>query len=302
MKKLMIMVMLVAITCTIAAGDVDENAGKYGFQSLKISPSAAIGALGGTGGFNAFDAAAFIINPTAVVQNKTRAVSAGQNTWVFDEVVNTVAFARVTGKQGFAIGLRWLDYEAIDKYAENGDYLGDFSPMDANIIFNYAYRLSPDFIFGMNSHIIFEELDTASSIGYAFDGGLTWLSPLKGLDFALRAKHLGKAGKMDNESPKLPASYEFNIHKMTEFNVFTMDNVINMQKYPDDDSAKIKIGTQFGWKNKLFVRGGYRTNDDTHDMSMGVGAVYRHFAFDFAYLPSDVKYADASMINIGYTF
>ncbi|TFG94392.1 MAG: hypothetical protein E4H13_14940 [Calditrichales bacterium] len=52
---------------------------------------------------------------------------------------------------------------------------------------------------------------------------------------------------------------------------------------PRDYDQQYNIGVEYGFKNILFLRGGYKLNYDEESFSLGFGLMYKNYRIDYAF-------------------
>ncbi len=301
MKKILLITIIVTLSLTLW-GKVDSNAGEYGFQMLKISSSPIEGALGGTGIFNPNNAFSYLGNASSTSVNNSQLLECGKNMWLFGTNFTNISYINSIGKNGFGVGVRYLDYGKIDSYDETNVQVGVIQPLDLDIIVNYSRRLSANHFVGVNSHILYEELDSSSDLGTAFDLGYTYLPPISGMTVNLALKYFGKTGKMDQEEIKLPVTEQAGISQKFDFKDFSIISELNLLKHKDDDNLKANIGFDFGFRQMLHLRCGYKVNYDLETFSLGMGIKVKKIMINYAYLPIQENLDDVNMISLTYKF
>ncbi|MCD4830047.1 MAG: PorV/PorQ family protein [Candidatus Cloacimonetes bacterium] len=269
----------------LAALKVDGDAGAYGFQMLKIPASAAIAACGGTGAASGSDALGFFEHPATPLRTRTSAISFSSTYWMFDTKLNTVAYTRHSGSRSFGLGMRYLDYGKFDTVDDVSQIIGEFHPMDLDAVLNFSYRITPSHFAGVNVHLLYEKIHTASSWGACADIGWVWLTPLEGLRTGLTAKYLGGTSAMDSESIDLPYTLEALVAKDVILGGVDFTAEGRAIKHPDDDNAKAALGLNARLLGTLDLRFGYKFNYDVESFSAGFGVAWKRLRVDYAYLP-----------------
>ena len=279
-----------------------ETSGECGFQTLKISSGADHAAQGGCGAFHTNDAFGFLSNPAAALFNKSKVVTISQNYWIFDTTINCGAFSNSNGKSSFAFAYRYLDYGKLENRDDTGVVIGKFHPMDMIISLNIGHRITPDHYAGINVNALYEKIDTASSFGYTFDLGYTYITPIKNLKFSAALKHLGKTSEMEDEAIDLPLTGELSIIDKFEFAAINLFTELKAIKNIDDDEMKAACGIKTELNNKFNLKLGYKFNYDTENISAGFGINIKKVTVDYAYVPFKYEIDDVHMIEISYKF
>lgn len=279
-----------------------ETSGEFGFQMLKISSGAEGTALAGTGAFSSGEAYAFILNPTAGLFAKQRVISIAQNYWIFDTKLNSAGYVNTNGKTSFGVAYRNMDYGKIENRTDTGELIGEFHPMDIVLSLNFGYRITPTQYTGINVNALYEKIDTASSYGYTFDLGYTYLTMIKDLNLSVAIKNLGQASAMEDETIDLPISFELGAIHEFYINSIGLFSEIKMIKHIDDDALRAVLGTKVKLNKIIDFKIGYKLNFDAESFSAGFGINLKKISIDYAYVPFEYNIDDVHVIGLSYKF
>ncbi len=279
-----------------------ETSGEYGFQLLKIASGPEGASQAGTGAFYSGEAYAFMLNPTAGLFAEHRAISIAQNYWIFDTKLNSAGYINTNGKKSFGVAYRYLDYGTLINTTDNGTIIGEFHPMDLIFSLNFGYRITPNQYAGINTNALYEKIDTASSYGYTFDLGYTYLSFIKGQKFSASIKNIGQTSAMENETIDLPISFELGVIQKFDINIIKLFSELKMIKHIDDDELRAVLGTKVRLNNILDFKLGYKLNFDSESFSAGFGINLKKISIDYAYVPFEYHINDVHVIGLTYKF
>lgn len=274
----------------------------YGWKMLTIPLAPSIAAMAGTGAQISDEGSAFVEHPTAGLIGDVRSLSITQNMWVFDTQKNSIAINTATGHRSFGFALRALDYGKIEARDITGEIIGEFHPLDLNLIANYAQRVSPNYYAGINMMLLYQKIQTKSSTGLAVDLGLSYLPPLRGVTLNAAVKHVGQTTKVWQSKIKLPTTPELGINFHIPADFAEIHTEVKILKYPDDDKVQMRFGTNFNINRMLDIRGGYHLNHDTQSFTAGLGLNLRRIDFNYAYLPFSNDISDAHSFGLTYKF
>jgi hypothetical protein len=281
---------------------VDSNAGEYGFQMLKIAASPQTAATGGTSALGGDDAFGFLVNPVAGAFTDTRSISITSQAWLFDTHLTNVGVSTSKGRHSFGVVFRNLDYGEFESRDYKGDVIGEYHPIDLNLIANYAVRFMPDAFFGVNLGGIYEKINTASAVGFTSDIGTAWKTPVDGMTLSGSLKYLGKTSKMNKESIDLPTTGEIGVNYRTKLSEFKLSGDFKAGWSVDDDSPKEAIGLSASYHDVFSLRAGYKFNYDLENFSSGFGLRWKKMSVDYAYLPVQNDLNDVHYIGITYHY
>jgi len=297
--KFVLLITFIVIVCSLPAQH--DNALKYGFQILEINSSPSMSGMGDTGALATDDGLGFMNHPAAGLFNKNKIVTVSQNFWLSDIDVISGGYSFNKRKYHWGFGFQQLSYGKMDERTENGEVIGQFHPIDFIGTLNYAYRLGATHYFGMNAKMLYEKIHTASSFGISTDFGYVWATPLKDLKLYTAVKNLGTTSKMDEEKIDLPINYELGILQelYTRHYDFAFDAKVH--KSLDTDVAA-NFGFQVKTFETLYLRTGYKVNNDTNDLTFGIGIDYDSFNVDYAYLQMTNGFDNVHKISLSYKF
>lgn len=280
-----------------------QRAGISTAQFLKIGVGGRGSAMGDAFVAVANDASALYWNPAGMVQFPDNQVMFSHNNWVVDishDFLGGVYHLDEANAFGLALtSLSMQDMKVTTEFAPfgTGEYFG-FS--DIAIAFSYARRMTDKFSIGASVRYIEETLDKLKMRGVMIDLGTYYWTGLGSSRFAVTVSNFGNQLAPDGEvvlignrtisewqsfSPPTIfrigfalEPYEDEEHKVT--------SSIQLN-HPNDNSENISLGTEYTWKNMLFLRGGYKVNVDEQDFSFGAGVKVpisiAEFTFDYAY-------------------
>jgi len=289
------------VLITLSADPININS-EYGWKMLTIPLSPSISAMGGTGAAISEEGGSFIEHPTAGLVGNINSISVSQGLWIFDTQINSIAINTSSGKSSFGFALRALDYGKIDARDITGEIIGEFHPLDLNLIGNFAYRITPDYYAGVNLMLLYQKIQSKSSTGIALDFGLTYLSPIRGLSFNTALKHLGMTTRVDQSRIKLPVTPELGVCYLLPFDPAEINTEIKILKHPDDDNIKVRVGADININRILSLRSGYQFNHDTQSFTAGIGLRIKKIGFNYAYLPFNNDISDAHSFGLTYNF
>ncbi len=301
MKRITLLIALTVLVSYVIAHPVEIEA-NYGWKMLTIPSVPSVAGMAGTGSFVSCDAASFIQQPTAGLVGNINSVSGSQQNWIFGTKLNTLAINKSSYVNSFGFALKVLDYGDMKARDITGEIIGEFHPLDLNLVFNYAQRITPNIYTGINLLLLYQKIESHSSTGIAFDYGLTYFTPKQGLDFHFALKHFGVTTKVNHERIKLPYTPEISLSYDFPNHIHDLYIETVLLKHPDDSNLKARIGSRINLNQMLSIRFGYLVNYDKQDITAGLGLEWRRMSFDYAYLPFKDDIDDAHSFGISYRF
>jgi hypothetical protein len=300
-KKIVFTLLFLVILLSLRGEPIDINS-LYGWKMLTIPLSPSVSAMAGTGVMTSKEAGTFIETPTAGLLGEINSISITQNLWIFDTQMNSIAINTSSGVSSFGFALRSLDYGKLDARDITGEVIGEFHPLDLNLIVNYARRVTPNYYAGINLMFLYQKIQTKSSTGIAADLGVSYLPPVKGLTLNAAIKHIGTTTKVDRERIKVPVTPELSFSYDLPFEPAEIGTEAKILKHPDDKNVRVRLGTNIRIYRVFNLRAGYHLNHDTQSYTAGIGLQLNKLDVNYAYLPFDDEISDAHCFGITYKF
>ncbi|MCK4357807.1 MAG: PorV/PorQ family protein [Candidatus Cloacimonetes bacterium] len=300
MKKLTLFIFFLLISSSICYSQ--SNLQENGFLILNVGNSASMTGKGEAVSATSGDATIFWYNPAAVQISQYSNFCFCHNSYLFDNKIENASLIVKRGNKSYGLGIVYLNYGKLDKTDGVGNIIGEYHPIDIVIAGNYAMRISPYFSFGSNLKIVYEKIDTESSLGFGTDLGVIYDSFIKGLNLAFVLQNIGLSTKMDNERIEFPLSYkigtcqELNISKQSKLSISS-----DLIKYENED-IKLNLGFEYAFGEAIYTRLGYKVNYDEEDFSTGLGIKINHYKFDYSFTPFQSDLGNVHRLSISYDF
>lgn len=250
-------------------------------------------------------------NPAGLAVADGQQLAVSDVEWFADIRTNFLGYSRPVGRIGtLGLGLTALtmgEEEITDLTHPQGTgyYWGANS---FALSLSYARQLTTEFAFGIAGKLLTERIWDVSSTGFAVDfGALLYPEVAKGLRLGLAITNFGpdmqfKGGQLDEEVfrqdwPSLTGPVEVGLSSMPYALPLTIRLGIAYElvndpsnwlvtalelSHPKDGPEKVHIGSEYGYKNTLFLRAGYRYDrymhphreSNTEGVSLGAGIKY----------------------------
>jgi hypothetical protein len=203
------------------------------------------------------------------------------------------------------------DMEVTTEYypTGTGEY---FRYYDAFVGISYALKMTERFSFGTTFKVVEEHLAGLEMTNWMIDIGTFYWTGFRSLRFAAAVVNFGPDLRPDGTFLKRTREGNFSetgyeaFSPPTTFRVGTAMEVVSTEKYmlttsfqinhPVDNAENAVIGLDFGYIDRLFLRGGYRINYDEERFTYGAGFI---LPVSSAELTLDYSYKD--FINLGAT-
>lgn len=285
MKKIL-KTLLILLLVTINANSQDK-VGTVSAPFLSLASSARGTAMGGAFVAIANDENALIYNPGGLAQISRNTVSfSNANYFVGSSYQDFSAIIKSGNADVFAIRAFVLNYGEMEVTTiQNPDGTGElFTPLDLSIGLTYSRFLTTNFSFGATAKYVSQQIWNSKATGFAVDLGVLYRSDFKNLRIGMSITNFGTdmtmtgdnlkqaydiAPENNGNNDRLPVYLATNAWAMPlNFRVgLAMDvlktnlNTVTMAvdaKHPSDNSESIDIGLEYGFKNLVFLRAGYR--------------------------------------------
>jgi hypothetical protein len=286
-----------------ALNAIDKNAGKYGFQFLKIPSSPAIAAMGNTGEILHNSPLNIMHHPAAFDWQRGKSVTFSQTSWLVDTNIYNIAYRNIMFDKGFGLGIKYVDHGSFERRTDNGTLIGEYFPLDIKFTANYTQKLTPDIHAGINLSLLYEKIDTSSALGFTTDLGLVYLTPIRNTSVDIALQNIGTSTKMDLEKIELPFICEFGtttgIDVNNDISAFFAGKLVYMS---DHDNLLPAIGLNLKLYDMFFVRAGYKFNYNDEDFSAGFGINYRNFTIDYSFVHINNDLNSVHLFGLGLNF
>ena len=302
-----------------------------GYQFLKIGLSARAEAMGGAFTLVGNDANSVFYNPAGLSHmQSTVEVNFNSVQWIADINYNAFSAAYNMGNIGvFAVHFAAVDYgdiigtrvaESEQGYVETGDV--DVGAYYGGIA--YSRQLTNKFFVGGQVKYVAEKLGsnlispagTAEQIsdnktsGLAFDFGTIYYTGIQSVRVGINIRNFSREIEYQKYGFQMPLTFQIGLamdmldllseeHANHSF-VMALDAI-----HPRDYTERINVGAEYWFMGMIALRGGYKFNHDTENLTAGVG-----FKKDFAgkniildYCFTNTDYFDSvNRISLGISF
>ena len=287
-----------------------------GFQFLSVVSDARIAALGGAVTGVELQSSSLFCNPAGMANQPTfLSVSAGQNHWIADIDHNTLSLAvnPASGRYGvMGVSVQSVDYGELlgTRVSDNEQgYIdtGVFKPSAIAVGVGYAKALTDRFSVGGQIKVVRQRLgdvripvtdSTTTTIEneltpLAFDFGTLFKTGFKSLTFGMSVRNFSREIEFEEEGFQLPLVFRMGI----SINLFDLRRVgdldhslvlsVDATHYRSHPEQLI-VGLEYRLLKLLSLRGGYVSNNDEDDFSLGFGVSHYGITLDYAYTPFGV--------------
>ncbi|MDY0111563.1 MAG: PorV/PorQ family protein [Candidatus Syntrophosphaera sp.] len=301
-RKTALILSLIMLFSVFLNADIHHNAGKYGYQFLDISTNPVSLALAGRGIQSSSMLASFLHQPSSSTINAHRTIGAGHIIWLADTSCDNLYYSWSNRKNHFGLAFRSLDYGELELRDDNGMLIGHYSPLDIDLLGNYAMRVTPSLYTGINVGIAYEKLDTDSSLGLHSDLGISWLTPIAGTQFDIAIRNLGISSEMDEERTLFAPSLEMDFSKSINYqNADIIFEISSMKAV--DENWKAAVSSEIALlEHLLSLRVGYKINYDAENLTAGLGLNWKNLGIDYGWASFSDHLNNVHSFGLSYQF
>lgn len=306
-----------------------QRAGTSVFTFLKIGVSARAVGMGEAVVALEQDAASAYYNPGTIAQFKQTEISAARIQWPAD--INYDYFSisgNVSGRHFGGVSFGILHMAPMQETTEylsqgTGNY---FTFQDRFFALSYGARMTDRFSFGLTLKQVQEDLAGSSMNAIMMDVGTFYWTGYKSLRFSASLSHFGAQSRPKGTFEKsildqgtgneetIRAKFEsfspptvFRVGAaMDVWNAMSQAMLLSLQlNHPVDNAENISAGLEYQFANLIFIRSGYKINNEEENVSFGVGLLIplgtHQLRLDYAYSNFD-HLSDPQRISLGVSF
>lgn len=310
-----------------------EKVGTTSFQFLKVMSDARATAMGGAFAAVESGSDAIFWNPAVLTSITNMDFSFSQMDYFLDVKHYSASAAYSLGSKG-AIGVHmtYVDIGEIGVTRVSNLAVGDeeyipgitgetIHPYSVVVGLSYAKKLTNKFSFGLTTKYIREDMGFKSAemenngqvaLGaVAFDLGLLYDTGFRSLRLAAVVRHFGPQVSYVHKSYPMPQTFDIGVSAylmgpagenmgLSSGNQTLLLAVDMVQ--PRDYDQQYNVGLEYGFKNILFLRTGYKINYDTQNLTAGFGLHYSMFRINYSFANYGDYLDSVHRFSIGFNF
>jgi len=293
----------------------DERAGTASMQFLKLGAGARAAAMGNSMAAMVDDAFGLYWNPATLVWSGSHEIAFSHNMWVVDMSYDFIGYSMKLGDDralgASVVFLGTPEMDVTDEYHPYGT--GEkFGFSDIAFGLSFSQRLTDFFSFGATGKYAQESLENLRMRGFLIDLGTYYQTNFKGTRFAVTLSNFGQqvrpGGSYTYTNPAgelIPKSYQ-SFSPPTVFRIGAAAEIMNsgaklwlasvQLDHPTDNAESFSLGTEYNFNQYLYLRGGYKLNNDTQSYSLGIGLKLNLLSSDGSF-----DYAFSSVGDLGHS-
>ena len=296
-------------------------------QFLKIEVGAKSIGMGGAFVSLANDASALYWNPAGIAKLQNSDVMFSHTYWLAGTNHNFAGvILKLSDQQSIGFSYTSLTVGDMPVRTEmfpdgTGEY---FNAADFSIGLSYGLNLTDIFSIGFTGKYIGERIWHMSASAMAFDVGILYNTPVRGLNLGMSISNVGSKIQYDGRDNFINYSFDPTQHGNSS-NIFAsiqmdswslpmifrvglsmkfIDNDVNKftmsvdANYPNDYNEYLNLGCEYGFMQRFFIRVGYKSLfkiNSEEGLTAGIGFVY--YITDENLLRFDYAYADFGRLN-----
>lgn len=318
MKKFIIIIFCFSFILSVQAQN--PNLGSSGAQFLEIPVGAKAAAMGSAFVGVSDDATSIFWNPAGLTNISNNAAHFSHMRWfdMFDFSAASLVFNMgEMGTVAAGVIIFAMDETEITTEFEPNGTGRYYDASDLAVSISYAKKISDRFSVGITGKYIQQSIWNETASGVAFDVGTQYKIDFQNLVIAMSMRNFGAELQFEGEdlnvvydkNDQLPQNRLTPAKLVTDpypiplvfqvgiaFDVFKND-FIHIRGgidavHPNDNEERINCGTEIGFFDRFFIRGGYKYNYDDEDFAFGAGVNLpvgmNRIGFDYAYSVFDI--------------
>jgi len=318
---------------TVIAQRVSKT-GTTAASFLEIGVGANAGAMGGAFVSIANNASALYWNVSGIANISQNEALVIHTNWIAQTSFDYAALVLPLGDFGnlgfsfTSLSMEDMKVRTVDQPEGTGEY---FSAGDLAVGISYARNLTDRFSIGFSAKFIQQKIWHMSATGFAFDAGTLFRTDLFGgivigasiSNFGTPMQLAGRDNRqyisVDNtqlgSNDRIPSDIEMDSWDLPLiFQIGISTKAINTKDYkltvaldaihPNNDFESMNVGTEFSFKDFLFIRGGYQSlflKDSEGGLTLGIG-VNTKMLFSNTIISFDYAYRDFGRLEAVHTF
>ena len=286
------------------AANIFEKVGTFDGQFLKIGVGARASAMGGAFVAVADDASALYWNCAGIarIDPDKSELSLNHAQWVSDLQFEQIGYVfhvkKIPGAFGVHARALTMDPMVETTAFQPDPNVGTGRTFDAGMMtvgLTYARSFTDKFSAGVTANFIHEGLAEFSQQTYSFDLGTLYDVGTLGMKIGMAIQNIGTQIKFIDREARIPAI--FRVGSSVSIIQSANQRLLGSFEFshPPDNSERINVGTEYTFRDYLFLRGGYNINYDSEGFAGGAGF---HFPASVAG-QADLDYAYTDMKDLG---
>ncbi len=318
-SKLPIIVFVIIISTL--NGIAQSKVGTTAAQFLGIPVGAKGIAMGGAFVASATDATSLYWNPGAAAQTTNSEFVFSNTEWLVQTKFQWFGLlVKLDNENTFGVNITNLGYGEEEITTESSpEGTGErWSANDFAFALSYSRRLTDKFSIGGSAKYVTQRIWNESASTMTFDVGLLYVTDFNGMRLGMSMSNFGGdltldgrdlyekldtegestlVGKLKTDAWPTPLFFRVGVAMDVIKNDMVTATLAVDALRPNDSDESVNLGTEIGWQNMIFVRGGYKSflskesfyNRETQQEGLSLGAGLKYTMENIASI--EVNYA-----------
>mgnify|MGYP000216546509 CR=1 FL=1 len=328
MKKFIVFISILILSINVYAEDVDKVA-QTGIKMLDVGAGARACGMGEAFTVIGQDASALFYNPAGIGELDSRFdLSVGATRWIADINYLYAAVAYKAGTVGsFGLSVIAPDYGEIlgtkvdESHPDGFVRTGLIDPESYCVGVAYAREFTDKFTVGGQVKYVYQHLGSSEveAVGEVYDTllsknevssmvydfGLMFYPGFKSFAFGMSVRNFSPRVKFEQNGFETPLTFTLGIGlDLMDFLGDYPDYSFNIgaeMLHPRDWQEQYHLGGEFGIRNMIFLRAGYKFRYSQEGLNAGVGISYGGIRIDYSY--SEFELFDMiNRVSVGMAF
>lgn len=301
MVKKLSLIILLLFPCLVYAQY--ERPGSADAQFLKIGVSARAAAMGNAYIAVVEGAEAAYYNPAALARIKSSALAFNHTKWFAGINHDFVSLAQTFGRKGtlaLSVTALYTDEMKVRTPLQPDGTGETFNADNYRAGLSYSLFFTDRVTFGCTINYIRMSLYSGfTADAVSMDIATLYVTQFRGFRFGMIISNFGSEVKFVNESYPLPTNFTFglgiNAIEASDQKLLMSFSAVK----PNDGQPLAQLGTEWNYRDLLFLRAGSRLNHDIAAYSFGAGVQLNITSFNFKF---DYSYSDFSLLGAAHRF
>ncbi|MCI0562205.1 MAG: PorV/PorQ family protein [Nitrososphaera sp.] len=243
----------------------------------------------------------FALNPANMQQVASLEILLSHTEWIQDITSEYFAIAYPVKFGTIAFAVSNTNNGGIEIRDTPGPPLSTFTARSSSFQASYATAVAQNIGLGISAKFLYDKLYVEEATGFAFDAGVLYSLPIKGLVVGASVANVGQMSAFVTEDIELPltarvgASYQ--IQYDDDFAISVGSLFASEQRA---ETARFHVGAEASYQNLVALRLGYQSGYDTRSISGGLGVNFDWLQFDYGYVPFSHGLGTAHVFTLGF--
>lgn len=295
-RAILVIVLVLGLPGVAFSAREFEKVGTIGAQFLKIGIGARAAGMGAAFVSVSDDASAVYWNPAGVARITRNVIAFNHCDWAADISFSQLAYVfdphYIPGMMAIHARSLYMPEQIVRTvYKPQGDGR-KFDNGDVAAGITYARSLTDKFSAGLTFNYVHSSLADYSASAYSFDFGTLYDTGFQSLRIGMSILNIGNEMEFIEDTVKLPTMFRvgmsMNLYQDAQYSLLSAAEF----SHPPDNNERANVGLELGFKDMLYMRGGYGFGYDAEGMALGIGFKFPTSAnaeatVDYAYTDHD---------------